>query len=311
MSTEHAQMKIFQKQFFHPRYWSSWLGLTLMRLSVYLPGRLQVIIGQSLGLLMRPFMGSRAKIARRNIELSFPELSPSEQERLVKRSLTTMGMMMIETAMSWWASDKRLLKRVRYEGLEHLEQAKAEGKGVILLTGHFTSMELGGRLIMLKTPAYVMFRQLKNPLFNAVMMRSRTFHSEGIVLRDDPRSMLRALKKNKVVWYAPDQDFGKRTAVFAKFFGVQAATIVATARMVKMTGARIVPFVPRREKDGSYTISIREPWEDYPTGDDLVDAQRINDWLEQEIRRSPEQYLWVHRRFKTQPEGKGLLYKKL
>ncbi|MEC9314916.1 MAG: lipid A biosynthesis acyltransferase, partial [Pseudomonadota bacterium] len=233
MSTEHAQMKIFQKQFFHPRYWSSWLGLTLMRLSVYLPGRLQVIIGQSLGLLMRPFMGSRAKIARRNIELSFPELSPSEQERLVKRSLTTMGMMMIETAMSWWASDKRLLKRVRYEGLEHLEQAKAEGKGVILLTGHFTSMELGGRLIMLKTPAYVMFRQLKNPLFNAVMMRSRTFHSEGIVLRDDPRSMLRALKKNKVVWYAPDQDFGKRTAVFAKFFGVQAATIVATARMVK------------------------------------------------------------------------------
>lgn len=282
-----------------------------MRLSVYLPGRLQILIGKTMGALMRPFMGSRAKIARRNLALCFPELDEREREKLLKRTLTTMGMMMIETAMSWWASDKSLLKRVRYEGLEHLEQAKTEGKGIILLTGHFTSMELGGRLIMLKTPAYVMFRQFKNPLFNAVMMRARTFHSEGIVLRDDPRSMLRALRKNKVVWYAPDQDFGKRTAVFAKFFGVQAATIVATARMVKMTGARIVPFVPRREADGSYTVTIGKAWEEYPSGDDLADAQRINDWLEQEIRRSPEQYLWVHRRFKTQPEGKGLLYKKL
>ena len=280
-----------------------------MRLSVYLPGRLQVWIGQLLGTVMRPFMGSRNRIARRNLALCFPEMSDSEREALLKKSANTMGMMMIETAMSWWASDSKLLKRVRYEGLEHLEQAKAEGKGVILLTGHFTSMELGGRLIMLKIPAYVMFRHLKNALFNAVMMRARTYHSEGIVLRDDPRGMLRALKKNKVVWYAPDQDFGKRRAVFAKFFGIQAATIVATARMVKMTGARIVPFVPRREADGNYTVTIGKAWEDYPTGDDLVDAQRINDWLEQEIRQSPEQYLWMHRRFKTQPDGKGHLYK--
>jgi len=304
-------MKIFQTQFLHPRFWPSWLGLLLMRLSVYLPGRIQVWIGKSLGALMRPFMSSRTRIARRNLQLCFPELSDSKREALVRQTMNTMGMMMIETAMSWWASDKTLRKRVRYQGLEHLEQAKAEGKGVILLTGHFTSMELGGRLIMLETPAYVMFRQLKNPLFNAVMMRSRTFHSEGIVLRDDPRSMLRALKKNKVVWYAPDQDFGKRRAVFAKFFGMQAATIVATARMVKMTGARIVPFVPRREADGSYTVTIGKAWEGYPTGDDLADAQRINDWLEQEVRRSPEQYLWVHRRFKTQPDGKGQLYKNL
>jgi KDO2-lipid IV(A) lauroyltransferase len=304
-------MKIFQKQFFHPRFWPSWLGLLLMRISVYLPGRVQLAIGMTLGRLIRPFMGKRAEIARRNLALCFPELSEKQQENLLNNNLRTMGMMMIETAMSWWASDANLSKRVHYQGLEHLEQAKAEGKGVILLTGHFTSMELGGRLIMLKTPAYVMFRHLKNPLFNAVMMRSRTFHSEGIVMRDDPRSMLRALKKNKVVWYAPDQDFGRRTSVFARFFGIQAATIPATARMVKMTGAKVVPFVPRREQNGSYTISIGEPLTDYPSGDDLADAQRINDWLEQEIRKSPEQYFWLHRRFKTQPEGKGLLYKDL
>jgi KDO2-lipid IV(A) lauroyltransferase len=172
-------------------------------------------------------------------------------------------------------------------------------------------MEIGGRLIMLQTPAYVMFRHLKNPLFNAVMMRSRIYHSEGIVMRDDVRPMLRALRKNKVVWYAPDQDFGPRNSIFAKFFGVTAATIPATARMVKMTGAEVVPFVPKRNSDGSYHIQIFPAWKAYPSGDDIVDAQRINDWIESQIRQMPEQYFWLHRRFKTQPDGKGRLYKKV
>ncbi|MDH5358075.1 MAG: LpxL/LpxP family Kdo(2)-lipid IV(A) lauroyl/palmitoleoyl acyltransferase [Gammaproteobacteria bacterium] len=303
-------MKIFQRQFLHPRFWPSWLGLFLMRLSIYLPAKMQLWAGRILSLLMMPFMTARKKIARRNLELCFPELSDQQRQDLLKDNFRTMGMMLIETALSWWASDASLQKRVRYEGLEHLDTALAKGKGVILLTGHFTSMELGGRLIMLKTPCYVMFRELNNPLFNAVMMKSRTHHSEGIVLRDDPRSMVRALRKNKVVWYAPDQDFGPKMSLFARFFGVQAATVPATARIVKMSGAAVIPFVPRREKDGSYTLSLGEPLRDYPTGDDLADAQRINDLIEQEVRKSPAQYLWVHRRFKTQPEGKGLLYKK-
>jgi len=123
--------------------------------------------------------------------------------------------------------------------------------------------------------------------------------------------LLRALKKNKVVWYAPDQDFGRRTSVFAKFFGINAATIPATARLAKMSGTSIVPYVPRRLANGNYSIDIGPAWENYPSGDELADAQRVNDWVEAEIRKSPMQYLWVHRRFKTQPEGKGLFYKKL
>jgi Kdo2-lipid IVA lauroyltransferase/acyltransferase len=303
-------MKIFQWQFAHPRYWSSWLGLILMRLSVYLPPKAQLWAGHHMAVLMRPFMKKRNRIAAINIELCFPELSIEQRQTLLEKSIQTMGMMTIETALSWWASDKYLESRVRYEGLEHLEQALARGKGVILLTGHFTSMELGGRLIMLKKPCYVMFHQLKNPLFNAAMMQARTFHSEGIVLRDDPRALVRALRKNKVVWYAPDQDFGRKTSVFAKFFGVQAATIPATARIVKMSDAAVIPFVPRREQDGSYTLSLGKALEGFPVGDDIEDAQIINDIIEKEIRKSPEQYLWAHRRFKTQPDGKGLLYKK-
>ena len=304
-------MNIFQKQFLHPRYWPSWLGLLLMRLSVYLPAKLQYRLGLLLGQMMQPFMRSRAKVVRRNLELCFPEMSQEERETLVKSILNNTGMMLIETAVSWWASDKHLFPRVTYDGLEHLEAAKQKGKGVILLTGHFTSMEIGGRLIMLQTPAYVMFRHLKNPLFNAVMMRSRIYHSEGIVMRDDVRAMLRALRKNKVVWYAPDQDFGPRNSIFAKFFGVTAATVPATARMVKMTSAQVVPFVPKRNEDGSYHIQIFPAWQDYPSDDDVADAQRINDWLESQIRLMPEQYFWLHRRFKTQPDGKGRLYKKV
>lgn len=302
---------MFQKQFLHPRFWPTWLGLGLMRLSIYLPPRMQVWAGHLVALIMRPLTKARRRIAARNFELCFPDWSDAQRQALLDANMRTMGMLLIETAMSWWASDKALEKRVRYIGLEHLEAGLAAGKGVILLTGHFTSMELGGRLIMLKTPCYVMFRQLKNPLFNEVMVRARKYHSEGIVMQDDPRAMVRALRKNKVVWYAPDQDFGRRLSVFVQFFGVTAATVPATARMAKMSGAKVIPFVPRREADGSYTLTLSPALTDFPTGDDEVDTQRINDWVEQEVRRTPEQYYWVHRRFKTQPgEGKkGMLYK--
>ncbi len=303
-------MNLFQWQFLHPRFWLSWIGLALMRASVMLPVRMQLVAGRCLAVLMHPFLNARKKIAKRNLELCFPEWTQQQRDELLKKNFRIMGMMMIETALSWWSSDKHLINRVNYSGLEHLEQAKAEGKGVILLTGHFTSMELGGRLMMLKTPCYVMFRQLKNPLFNAVMMKARVHHSEGIILKNDPRAMVRALRKNKVVWYAPDHDFGRKMSVFAKFFGVQAATVPATARIVKMSGATVLPFVPRRENDGSYTLTIGAPLQNFPSGDEMQDAQRINDIVEAEIRKSPEQYFWVHRRFKTQPDSeKGQLYK--
>lgn len=303
-------MTIFKWQYLHPRFWSSWMGLLFMRLSIYLPVGLQLGAGRVLSFVMTPFMGARKRIAKRNLELCFPDLSAEQRQQLLDDNFRTMGMMLIETALSWWASDASLEKRVQYKGLENLDAALKKGKGVILLTGHFTSMELGGRLIMLKQPCYVMFRHLKNKLFNAVMMNARTHHSEGIVLRDDPRVMVRALRKNKVVWYAPDQDFGRKTSVFARFFGVTAATIPATARIVKMSGAAVIPFVPIREKDGSYTLTLGQAISDFPSGDDTEDAQCINDLLEQEIRKHPEQYLWIHRRFKTQPDGeRASLYK--
>ncbi len=296
-------------QLIHPRYWLSWLGLLLAYLIMFLPTSIQLQLGKLLAIIMVPIAKKRFKIARRNLELCFPEQSEQERKSLLSKLQFSIGMMPIETALSWWGSEKKLSKRVTYEGLEHLDAALEKGKGVILLTGHFTSMEIGGRLIMLKTPCHVMFREMNNKLFNEVMMRARIKHSEGIVLQEELRTMIRALRKNKVVWYAPDQDFGRKPSIYAKFFGVTAATIPATSRLVKMTGATVIPFVPRRDEKGHYTLTIGAPLENFPSDDELKDAQRINDIIEAEIRQSPDQYFWVHRRFKTQSNGKGLLYK--
>jgi len=311
MSVSHRitlPMSLLSRQFIHPRYWLSFIGLAIMWLSIFLPAHSLRYLGQIVSVIMHPVLRKKRFIAQRNLALCFPKLSAQQRHTLLEENQRAIGAMLFETALSWWASKKRLEKRVAYTGLEHIDAALAKGKGVILLTGHFTSMEMGGRLIMLKYPCYVMFRQLSNKLFNAAMFKARTHHSEGIVLRDDPKTMIRALRKNKIVWYAPDQDLGHRASLFATFFGVTTACVPATARLAKITGAAIVPFVPRRNQKGHYTIDVGPAFEHYPSGDDVADAQYINDWLENEVRQSPEQYLWIHRRFKTQADGHGLLY---
>ncbi len=294
----------------HPKYWPSWLALGLSYLTIYCPPFLQRGIATGIAFLSRPLFRKRFQIAARNLELCYPNWSPAQRHALLNKLRFSIGMMPIETAMSWWSNARRLSQRVHYQGMEHLIQALEEGKGVILLTAHFTSMEIGGRLVMLKVPCHVMFREMNNPVFNAAMLKARRSHSQGTILQDNPKAVIRALRQNHVVWYAPDQDLGPKPSIYARFFGINAATITATARLAKISGARIIPFIPRREKNGHYTLIFRPPLTQFPSGDDQADAQRINDILEQEIRKIPDQYFWVHRRFKTQPEGKGLLYQK-
>ncbi|HAD32654.1 MULTISPECIES: lysophospholipid acyltransferase family protein [unclassified Methylophaga] len=290
------------------RFWGNWLGLALMRLSVYLSPTSRSLIASIIGKSLSVFAAKKCFVAKRNIALCFPELSKSEQKILLKKTLYSVGMMPLETALSWWASDRSLLTIVDYDGLEHLQSAVKKGRGVILMTGHFTSMELGGRLMMLKHPMHVMFHNMKNPLFNQVMLHYRHKHSEGSLLQADIRGLLRALKANKIVWYAPDQDFGGKTSVFAKFFNLPAATIVAPSRLAEKSGAVVIPFMPCRQPDGRYLMKLFPALENYPSGNTLQDAQKLNDWLEAQVKQYPEQYLWVHRRFKTQPDGRGKLY---
>ncbi|MDT8404851.1 LpxL/LpxP family Kdo(2)-lipid IV(A) lauroyl/palmitoleoyl acyltransferase [Sulfuriflexus sp.] len=298
-------------RYLHPSYWLLWVGLGMMWLIAQLPYRVQMALGSLLGWLMYHFIPARRRIAAINLELCFPEKTAAERAQLLRRHFDSLGKGTIETAMAWWTPARRLQRLQHVEGLEHLEAALQAGKGAILLSAHFTSLELGGRLLALHVPFHVMYREHRNPLFEAVMRSRRENNFERAHERQDIRRIIGSLKAGMPVWYAPDQDYGRKHSVFAPFFGVPAAMITATARFARISGAPVVPFFPQRLPDGSgYVLRLQPALEHFPSGDDIADATRINKIIEAEILRQPEQYLWVHRRFKTRPAGEARPYPK-
>ena len=239
-----------------------------------------------------------------NLRLCFPGQSEDERRRLLKAHFDALGKGVVETALAWWGRSAPLQDRVRVVGLQHLQAARATGRGVILLSAHFTTLELGGRLLALQTPFHVLYRQHKNPLFEAVMQRARRRRFERAIARDDTRALLASLKAGMPVWYAPDQNHAGPQAVFVPFFGVPASTLTATARLARLSGAPVVPFFQARlPGSAGYLLVLCPALEDFPGADIEQDTARINQLLESVIREIPEQYLWVHRRFKTRPAG--------
>ena len=301
--SETAKPSFNPRSFLAPRFWPLWLGFGLLRLVIMLPYRWQLKLGSLLGKLMYLAIPRRRHIAETNIRLCFPELSTTEQQQLVKENFRESGISLLEIGLSWWGSDKQLRSLCRIEGLHHLEVARQRGKGVILLSAHFTSLEIGGRLLARHTPFYVMYKYHRNPLFEAVMKDGRERRYLGAIERSDVRSLIKTLKADHACWYALDQDFGTLNAVFAPFFGIQAATLTSTSRIAKITGAAVVPFFVRRLEDGSgYQLTLLPALEGFPSGDDQADATLTNSLIEAEVRKAPAQYLWMHRRFKSQPK---------
>ena len=293
-----------------PRYWPVWLGLGLMKCMAALPFRWQLAAGGRMGRLLGKIARRRRRIAAINLELCFPEWSPAERNMLLEQHFAALGIGLFETAMAWWAPDEKLRGLARVEGAEHLERALAGGKGVILLTGHFTTLELGARFITWHQPFHAMYRSHKNPLYETVMRRERERRSRFPPLpHEDLRGLLRAFRKGRAVWYAPDQNHGRRNSVFVPFFGIPACTITATSRLAALSGAAVVPYFPRRlAGTAGYEVVILPALEQFPGGDVTADTRRINELLEHYVRRAPDQYLWVHRRFKTRPLGSPSLY---
>ena len=293
-----------------PRYWPIHVGMALGWLTAQLPYRAQLVLGASIGSVAFHLMRSRRRIARANLALCFPELDKEARRTLLREHFRALGMGVIETAMSWWTPADRLRGLAHLEGQEHLHAALAAGRGVILLSAHFTTLEIGGRLLSLHAPFHVLYRRHKNDAFEAVMRRARARHFEKAIVRDDMRGMLRSLKANMPVWYAPDQNYGSEHSIFVSFFNVPASTITATARLARISGARVVPFFQERLPGAAgYRLKLYPALDDFPTGDEAADTQRINDLIEAEIRKAPSQYLWVHRRFKTRPAGAAAVYK--
>ena len=288
-----------------PKYWGTWFGLTLLRLTVLFPYPAQCAIGRAAGRLMLKALPTRRRIAARNIELCFPELSDEERSDLVRAHFEALGMSAIEMGIGWWASDRKIDRLMSVDGLEHLETALEKGKGAILITAHFTSVEASGRLFgRLAPPFMAMYRTNSNPFFDEILRRGRLKSAKGVIAKDDVRTMLRTLKSNTPVLYAPDQSYKQKLSALVPFFGVPSMTNTATSTIAKMTGAPVLPYLPFRKTDGSgYTVTVLPPIEGIPSDDPAADAARYHAVIEEHIRKDPAQYFWVHKRFKNRPES--------
>lgn len=288
---------------YHPRLWPSWAGVLLLRLAALLPYGLILRLGPWLGRLYARALPKRRVIAKINIDLCFSDKSPEWREQLLRDSFDSLGITLLEAPLAWWASRRRMEKLAHVHGLENLRHALASGKGVLLLSAHLNSPEFGGRLLVHEQKYAAMYRPSNNPVIDRVIQRARGRWLSGLIPRHNARAVVRALKQGEAVWYAVDQNAGRRESVFADFFGIPASTNPATARLARLSGAVVVPFRAVRRKDGKgHNLYLEAPWEDFPTGDIVADTQRVNDLVERWVRETPEQYMWIHRRFRTRPQ---------
>ena len=299
-----SESRHLDRNLLHPRFWPAWLGMGFFRLAGTVPQSWMKPLGRALGRLAYRFARQRVQIARRNIELCFPGLDEDAREQLVKEHLASVGMSIFEIPFAWWGRDERFAGLAEVSGLENLHAAAGAGKGVLLLSAHFTSLEIGGRFLALRYPFDAMHRPSGNPVVQHVMLGARKRHCKNIIPRDAVKRLIRSLRNGRAVWYAPDQNTQRKQAVFVKFFGHLASTTPATARLASVTGARVVPFLSVRQADGrGYNVVFEPALEDFPTGDLEADTQRINDIIERWVREYPDQYLWIHRRFRTRPDS--------
>lgn len=274
-----------------------------MRLIEKLPYPAMMAAGRGLGRFARLMPLGFSHVARRNMALCLPELSSGEREKLIGRHFEALGMALCESAMTWWSPEERILGLSRVEGLEHLEAALARGKGAILLTSHFTTLEIGASIMNFTRPINVLYRPPKNELLAYVAHERRQQRAlkraTKVIRRDDIRAMIRALKDNEAVWYAPDQAYRKKGAEMVPFFGVPAATNTFTSRLAQMTGAAVLFYSHERLPAAQgYRVVVHPALEGFPSGDAVADTLRFNRFIESEVRRIPEQYWWIHRRFK-------------
>jgi len=307
---EKSSVLFKASDYYSPKFWPMWLFFGLLRLVSLLPYRVEILLGRQLGRIIKLLAGSkRQRIVDINLERCFPEKSRAECDAIKTDCYQNIGISLIEMAMCWWWPAEKFRPLVEFEGREHLDAVLDSGRGAILLSGHFTSLEIGGRLLSLYLPFQAMYRTQRNPLFDSYLYTQRSSYLANVVSRKNTRELMRGIKKGIPTWYAPDQDFRRERNVFAPFMGIDTATITAGSRLAQATGAAMLPYYPERKADGTgYVLRIDPPLPDFPSGDDLEDATRINQAIEKFIRLHPANYMWIHQRFKTRPPGEAPFY---
>jgi KDO2-lipid IV(A) lauroyltransferase len=300
--------KKYPNSFWHPVFWPTWLGFAIVWICAYLPWPVKYRLGKLIGLFILRVAHSRRKVTEKNIQLCFPELNPVDQKNLVRDVFIQNGIGLFETATAWFRPKEKMRPITVVKNGHYMQDAIDQGKGVIILGTHVSTLDLAGAVSGQFYDIDIFYRKHNNPLFEYIMTRCREKIYRDTIDKKDLKKAIRTLRKGNILWYTPDQDFGPKVSVFAPFFGVEAATVSITGRLAKMTGSVPLPVSISRTADNKYQLEFFPPLTDYPSGDDIADATRINEVLEKVIRMHPDQYMWMHRRFKTRPEGEASLY---
>lgn len=310
--TRDMAAPVFRPALLAPRHWPVWIGLGLMRLLHGLPIRVQLALGEALGSLVARLLPSRRRVVAANLKVAFPERSHDERRALLHAHFRALGRGLFEAGIAWWSSDERLKHHGTVDGMEHLDVLRTQGQGALLLTGHFTTLELGARFLTLAgVDFHAMYRPYENPVMDYLMHHWRQRRSRLPALpREELKALVKALRAGRLVWYAPDQTLDARVSVYVPFFGKNVLTIVATSRLAAMGRAAVLPYFPAYLGKGRYRVTIEPALADFPGADETADARRINAVLEAGIvRHAPAEYFWVHRRFKAVPPGEEDIYR--
>jgi KDO2-lipid IV(A) lauroyltransferase len=296
------------QRFSSPRYWSTWLLLGCMRLAAWLPLPVLTLVGGAVGELLYLLAFERRRVAGINLRIAFPDASARRIRQLNRACFRNVSTGILEIGLAWWAPE-RVRRLTELVGSEHLQRARADGKGVILLTGHFTCIDIGLPVLCTHATLQAMYKRPHNALMDAFMQRRRGAYTAIITGHHSPIGLIRGLKRGHAMWYAPDQDFGGKDTVFVPLFGVPATALTAPARIAAMAAVPVLPALIERKPGGrGYRLTIDPPLDQFPSGDDLADARAINRATEDLIRRNPEQYLWIHKRYKRRPDGSFGIY---
>lgn len=290
-------------RYWAPKYWPTWTGIGLLRLIVLLPYRVQLGFGKSLGRLAHRIAPSRRAIVRKNLALAFPELSDPERNDLALRHFESLGASLIELGLARWASDEWHDRMTQIDGVEHIEAAVKQGRGIIFLSAHFTALELSGRKLKLNSPPFdLVYRAFRNPFTTEFIRSTRERSGRETIEKNDIKRMVRSLRNGVPVWYAPDQSFKGKLSAVVPFFDVPTMGNTATSTLARLGKAVVLPYFPRRLPEGGYLISVGSALENFPSDDPVLDTRRYHEILEAAVRLAPDQYYWAHRKFKNLPE---------
>jgi Kdo2-lipid IVA lauroyltransferase/acyltransferase len=293
----------FSWRFLLPKYWLLWLGAGLLWVISWLPYSALMWLGAGVGKILFKLLKSRSKVALRNIELCFPEMTAIEHQQLVQQNFVETGRALFDTVIGWWWPNWRIRKLAHFEGYEHIQAAIAQGKGVLLLAPHVLHLEAACRVFGLTHPSVGFYRPNNNPLLDYLQYHGRNRANKYMIGKRDVKGLIAALNQAEVCFYLPDQDYGRNRAEFVPFFAVkETATTTGTLLFANAANCVVIPVIPSRlANNKGYEVRILPALQPFPSGDDKADVTLVNQWVEKVVQQNPQQYMWLHRRFKTRP----------